>query len=105
MLARLVPERLRPKVAQLLQKRRSEDVYPTHYRANTVAALARAAEAEHFRVVDVRTINSSPQLYRVAGVRWLEELFLKALSHKNLEFWRPCVIALFVKEDQPSPTR
>ena len=37
-MARLVPSSLRPRVAGMLQGRRAEDVYPTHYRANSVRA-------------------------------------------------------------------
>lgn len=96
-LTRLVPERVRPRLANLLQGRNEADVYPTFYRANTVDALRTAAEQAGLVVADLRTVESSAQLYKVPVVRSLEELWLRMLRWDRLSSRRPCIIGRFRK--------
>lgn len=99
-LTRLVPERVRPRLANLLQGRNEADVYPTFYRANTVDVLRTAAEEAGLAVADLRTVESSAQLYKVPVVGSLEELWLRLLRWDRLAARRPCIIGRFRKERQ-----
>jgi ubiquinone/menaquinone biosynthesis C-methylase UbiE len=90
LLARAVPQGLRPALARCLHDRAEEDVYPTHYRANTKRALDRLAEAAGLRA-DVRGIGTSPQLARVPIAGRLEHFFIKTMSP------RPCFLCRFTK--------
>jgi SAM-dependent methyltransferase len=96
-LARAVPPPLKPLVARLLQGRREEDVYPTHYRANTLGDLRRLAISTSFRVEDVRAVASSPQFFRVPVLSSMERGLLRAIAADGLERWRPCIIGRFVR--------
>jgi ubiquinone/menaquinone biosynthesis C-methylase UbiE len=97
LLARCVPSSWRPRVAHLLQGRDARDVYPTHYKANTLDALRRLAIDNQLEVAELVTLNSSAQFFNVPAVRWLEDRFLAALLHPRLGRWRPCIIGRFVK--------
>jgi ubiquinone/menaquinone biosynthesis C-methylase UbiE len=96
-LARTIPGGLRPAVAGLLQGRKEEDVYPTFYRANTTGELRALALSNGFRVADMTTVASSPQLYKVPVVGKLEASFLRRLASDRLQQLRPCIIARFLK--------
>jgi SAM-dependent methyltransferase len=92
-LTKLIPSGLRPAVARLLQGRKEEDVYRTWYRANTIPELNSLAGQAGFHVVDLRTVESSAQLYRVPVVGRLEEQWLKLIRRDALSAWRPCILA------------
>jgi SAM-dependent methyltransferase len=97
MLARSIPRPLRPKVAEILQGRRPEDVYPTHYRANSLSILRELAEAVSLRELDLRTVTSSAQLFRVPVAGWLENQWLRLISQNSFSRLRPCIIGVFEK--------
>ena len=101
-LTRLVPEDLRPRVAHLLQGRLAHDVYPTFYRANTVSALEHTARRSNLMPVNIRTVESSPQLYRVPVLRSLESGLLRVLQADALARWRPCIIGQFERAAGPA---
>ena len=96
-LARLVPAPWRPRVAELLQGRRPEDVYPTHYRANSIRALQCLASAAGLDVVDLHTVTSSPQLFQVPVAGRLENQWLRLLSNDSFRALRPCIIGVFAR--------
>jgi 2-polyprenyl-3-methyl-5-hydroxy-6-metoxy-1,4-benzoquinol methylase len=102
LLTRLIPEGLRPRLANLLQGRLGHDVYRTFYRANTVASLEAAALRWHLTPVDVRTVGSSPQLYRVPVLRTFESGLLRILQADSLARWRPCIIGQFERSAGPA---
>jgi SAM-dependent methyltransferase len=101
-LTKLIPPPLRPRVARLLQGRQADDVYPTHYRANTRDALHSLARASGFEVAALETINSSPQLYRVPVLGRLEDQWLRLLRSRAASL-RPCILAVFVNRPSSSP--
>lgn len=90
LLARAVPSRLRPKVAALLQARAEEDVYPTHYRANSARALHQLAAAAGLTAY-VKSVSTSPQLARFPIVGQLEYQFMKIFSPE------PCLLCRFTR--------
>jgi SAM-dependent methyltransferase len=90
---RLVPEALLAPLAFLLHRRQSEDVYPTHYRANSVAALHGLAEQCGFVVSQLRYVQSSPQFVRMLPLLVPEMVLISALRARVLERARPCLLA------------
>jgi SAM-dependent methyltransferase len=97
MAARLIPSRLRPKMANRLQGRDERDVYPTFYRANSLAALRRLAAGSSLEVAQLDTVTSSAQLYQVRGLGPVEERLISLLARKGWERFRPCILGRFVK--------
>ena len=95
LLTRAIPASWRPTLANLLQDRLEQDVYRTYYRANTIKALVSGALDQGLRPVDIRTVESSPQLYRVPVLRSIESSFLRMLQADSLARWRPCIIGRF----------
>ena len=102
-LTRLIPAGLRPAVAERLQGRRAEDVYPTHYRANSVQALRALAGDTGLDVERLDTVNSSAQLDRVPVAGRIEDRWLRALSSPRMASLRPCIIGVFVSAPNRSP--
>ena len=96
-LTRAIPRRWRPALANVLQGRDERDVYPTFYRANTIAVLRNIAERHAFVVTDLQTIGSSPQLYRVPILRNIEECCLRLVRTESLARFRPCILGYFQK--------
>lgn len=97
MAARLIPSRLRPRMAHRLQNRDERDVYPTFYRANSRAALTRLAAGASLQVARLDTVTSSAQLYQVRGLGPMEERFISLLARPGFERLRPCILGRFVK--------
>jgi SAM-dependent methyltransferase len=98
-LARVIPSGMRPRVAGLLQGRRPEDVYPTHYRANSLRSLSALAARHGFDVERLDTVTSSAQLFRVPVAGWIEDRWLGLLSAGALARLRPCILAVFARRD------
>lgn len=92
-LTRILPESLRAPLAVALHRRRNEDVYPTHYRANSVASLRQLAGDHGFRVASMQYVQSSPQFVLVPPLLVPEMLLIRALETKALEAGRPCLLA------------
>ena len=99
MLTRLIPESLRAPLAVRLHNRASNDVYPTHYRANTEPVLKQLSAEAGFGSCDVEYIHSSPQLIRVPPLLVAEMLLIRALSTSPLRRYRACLIAGFERVD------
>ena len=99
-LARCVPASWRPRFARLLLGRDERDVYPTFYRGNTEEALSHLAATGHLRVVRLQTVLSSAQIFRLPGVKQLENRLLQTLANDRWARWRPCIIAEFAKSDR-----
>lgn len=96
-LTRLLPAGWRPRLANILQGRLAEDVYPTFYRANTISDLRDLARQSGLTVNTLQTIESSPQLYRVPVVGAIEQRVLIAMRSERFASWRPCILGRFAK--------
>jgi ubiquinone/menaquinone biosynthesis C-methylase UbiE len=96
-LTRLVPERQRPKLAAWLQGRKTEDVYPTFYRANTRPVLEKLAADAGFEGREIESIDSSPMFAGVAPLVVPEMLFIQLLRTLDLNRLRACLLGTFRK--------
>ena len=77
MLARLLPEGLKPALIRVLQGRPSADVFKTFYRANTEADIHRLAEATGFDPLEIRLVASSAELAMIPPLAFFELLWIK----------------------------
>ena len=97
-LTRLVPEGQRAKLAASLQGRKPEDVYPTFYRANTVATLEQLAAESGFERCRIESIDSSPLFAGVAPLVVPEMLFIRLLRALGVNRLRACLLGTFTKK-------
>ncbi len=95
--ARLVPEGLKAMLARTLEGRRGEDVFPTHYRANTAADASRLASESGFLVDRIDFISSYPGFAIVPPLALVELLGIRWLERPGNEQWRHNLICALRK--------
>jgi SAM-dependent methyltransferase len=100
-IARLVPDGLKAMMAGMLEGRRSEDVFPAHYRANTAMDAARLARASGLSVARIDFVSSYPGLGMVPPLAFLELLGIRWLERPGNERWRHNLICA-LRKDSPS---
>jgi len=99
MLARATPQALKSKVIWLLQHRKEEDVFPTHYRMNTEKTIRGLAGRVGFRVTQLRLIVSSAQLVMIPPLVIAELFLIRFLMTRPGRRWRTNIIGVFTKPD------
>ena len=99
-MTRLLPERTLAPLAKALLGRKPEDVYPTFYRANSVADLQALANSCGLTMASCELVNSSPQAVRVLPLMLLELLLMRSLRSRRGEQFRACVLATLRKPAQ-----
>jgi ubiquinone/menaquinone biosynthesis C-methylase UbiE len=99
LIAQCMPEVTKKKLARVLHGRREEDVYPTHYRANTVRDLEAMARMAGFNSCQVLPVCSDAILATVPGVGVLELAALKVLNTSRFAPWRPNLLAILARGD------
>jgi SAM-dependent methyltransferase len=97
LVATLMPRPLRLKTVELLQGRKEEDVFPTHYRCNTSAAVRSLAETSGFAVSELAMVESSAQTVMLGPLVLLELLLIAALRLDSLRNFRTNIIAVLQK--------
>jgi SAM-dependent methyltransferase len=98
-LTRLLPGRLLAPVAGVLLGRAAVDVYPTHYRANTEAALAMLLNAGRWHLERIEYLESSAQFARVPPAAALELTAIRVFRSPRWQHLRACL--LVVAERRP----
>jgi ubiquinone/menaquinone biosynthesis C-methylase UbiE len=91
-LTKLIPRRLRPRLAFLLHGRPPEDMHPTYYRANEGSTLGRLAESAGLKLERLEFLQTSPQLLVFAPLMLVEMLVIRALAGKRLSRFRACLL-------------
>lgn len=97
MLTRLIPDQALAPLANLLLGRKAEDVYPTHYRANSVATIQALAEGHGLALDSCELVNSSPQTMRIPPLMALELLLMRSLRSPRASRFRACLLAILRK--------
>jgi len=98
--ARLIPEFLKARLIQLLDGRPPEDVFKTHYRANTESQIRRLARETCFEVAKIRFIVSTAKFAVFAPLAFFELFWIRLLmTHR----FRPLRTNLIVTLAKPSP--
>jgi ubiquinone/menaquinone biosynthesis C-methylase UbiE len=96
-LAKLIPESLKPRLVYWLQRRREEDVFPAFYKINSSADISRIARSAGFGIEEIKASNSCAQFIVVPPVAVLELLWLRFLMTARGEGLRPNLIAILQK--------
>jgi len=96
-MAKMIPEGLKPLLIRILQSRDEEDVFETHYRVNSEDQVSETARRAVLEVQDVRLINSALQFLIVPPLALLESLWVKLLMGKNMRRYRTNIIAILRK--------
>jgi ubiquinone/menaquinone biosynthesis C-methylase UbiE len=95
-LTRLIPAPwLKPLASVLLS--RKDGIYPTFYRANSLASLRSFAQRSQMQVDSFRFINSSPQLIRVPPLMTIELVCTRWFARDSMKQYRACILATFEK--------
>jgi len=96
-LARLIPEKLKPKLIGFLQGRSHEDVFQTFYRINTERAIREQAERAGFAVTTVSLIVSNAELVMIPPLVVVELLLIRVLMTRIARRFRTNIIAVLTK--------
>ncbi len=99
LLARIVPERVKRRMAALLDGRREADVYPTFYRANSRRSLEGLARAGPFETLDLHFIATTAVFAIIPPIALFELLLLRVLSTEPLAALRTNIIGVLRKRD------
>lgn len=95
--AALTPDGLKKRVIWILEKRREEDVFPTHYRMNTPGDITALAAAAGLKVERVEQLNSVAVTAMLGPLAIPELLFMRALASPRLEHLRSNILAILAK--------
>jgi SAM-dependent methyltransferase len=98
LMARSVPDRLRGLGARIIERRASEDRFPTFYRANTQSALNRVAHESGLAIDRISFVRSNAVFWMVTPVAVVELLFLRLLGNPKFAGLRPNLIAVLRKD-------
>ncbi len=95
--ARMIPETLKDKLVLFLQEREEEDLFDTHYLANSETDISRLSNEVGFKFHRETYINSFPQFRVIPPLVFFELLWIKMLMGKRFEKLRPNLIAILTK--------
>lgn len=103
LVARALPDRLKKRLVRFFEGRAEADVFETHYRMNTAAAVRAAAARCGFDVVRLAHVSSNATLKMLGPVVLAELLFYRGIEHPRLEQLRATLVVMLRKRD-PSAT-
>jgi ubiquinone/menaquinone biosynthesis C-methylase UbiE len=98
-IASMMPQSLKNFLAEKLEGRKEEDVFPTCYRMNTMADIRRLATASGFRVECLQSVSTSAITALLGPVAIVELLYLRLLEAQSLEGIRSNLIAVLSKSE------
>jgi len=93
------PRTLKNLFVKFFENRNEEDVYPTHYRFNTLPEVQRIAASEGFRIVDLQLVSSSALTVALGPLVAIELLAIRACGWKPLQRFRTNIIGVLQKSD------
>ncbi len=97
-IARMIPQGLKCRLISFLESRAEEDVFPTHYRLNTLETIEREATNHGFRLRQLHALNTLPVLAMLGPVVVAELLYLRILEHDRLARFRSNIIVVLWKQ-------
>lgn len=93
LLASVVPDAVKRRIVWVLERRSAADVFPTHYRMNTVKQVRSLAEACGFEVESLRVAGSVGSFGMMGPLGWLECIPLKLVASVASGRWNSNLIA------------
>lgn len=98
LLTRWFPDGMKRWGARVLEGRAGKDVFPTHYRLNSVDAIARMAARLGLKVVNIDLVSTSAMFALVPPLAIVELLWIRlAREIPSLARFRPVLIAVLEK--------
>lgn len=91
-LIRMIPERVKPALARLIEGRPSEDVYPTHYRSNSPRMIEAAVAGTSLSLEHLEYVTSTPTFTVIPPLLVPELLLLRQLQRPGLARFRATII-------------
>jgi ubiquinone/menaquinone biosynthesis C-methylase UbiE len=99
--ARMVPEFMKSGLIQMLDGRPAEDVFETHYRANTASQIRKLANENGLDVVKIRFIATTAKFAVIAPIAFLELLWIRLLLTRAFRPLRTNLIVTLRKPFAP----
>ncbi len=96
-LARRVPESLKGRLIYLLDGRKQEDVFLTHYKANSREMIRTLADTCGFEVIKIRIIVTDALFAVVPPIALVELIWIRLLLTDRLKEFRTGIIAILKK--------
>lgn len=90
----LIPDGIKKLGARVLENRKSEDVFPTHYRFNCGEDIHRLAEKHGFRVVALHFLNTTAVTAALGPFAIPELFWLRLVAKPGYETWRTNLIGV-----------
>jgi ubiquinone/menaquinone biosynthesis C-methylase UbiE len=98
LMTKLVPEGLKHKLIYILDGRREDDVFETHYCANKPAQICELAKATGFKVGRIQMIVSDAVFALLPPLAIPELIYLRLLMTDGFKRWRTNIIAVLKKD-------
>src|SRR2546423_13584431 len=96
-IAAVTPQALKNRIVGLLESRKEEDIFPTFYRANSIAEIRTAANSAGLDVTKIGTIRSSAVTGSLGPLSIPELLFLRMIKSERWEYLRSSIICILQK--------
>jgi ubiquinone/menaquinone biosynthesis C-methylase UbiE len=94
---KLVPDKLRGKLVFLLDGRREEDVFKTHYQANTREQITELARVNGLQVAEMRMTVTDAVFALVFPIAIFELAYIRMLMKSRFADWRTDIITALKK--------
>jgi SAM-dependent methyltransferase len=95
---RMIPSTINNRLVALLDGRKSGDVFPVHYRANTLTKVKALADASDLFVAEEKLLVTDAVFSVVPPLMLIELVWLRALMTKSLRSLRTNIIATLSKK-------
>lgn len=95
--ARLVPDRFKDRLVYLLDGRSENDVFETHYKANTRKKIGELARASGFELMKIKMLVSEAGFMFVPPLAVPELVWIRLLMTESLKPLRTTIIAILKK--------
>ncbi|MES2177454.1 MAG: class I SAM-dependent methyltransferase [Gemmatimonadota bacterium] len=96
-IARLLPDSLKQHLARILEGRQESDVFPTHYRANSLEDITRVATAAGLDLESAVFVSTLPVFASVPPLALAELLALRVLRRDSLAPYRSNIMCALRK--------
>jgi 2-polyprenyl-3-methyl-5-hydroxy-6-metoxy-1,4-benzoquinol methylase len=96
-ISRQLPQGAKNVLIELLEGRAEEDVFPTHYRLNTMADIQAGAARHGFQVKSLAAFNSSPVTSMLGPFAAFELTYLRMLEQDRFQGLRSNLITVLLK--------
>lgn len=96
-LVRMVPDCMKIKLIKLLQGREEADIFPTHYRINTLEKIKKVANRTGFKIVKLRMIETESTFALIPPLAIIQLLLIRIKMLSPFEPFRSNIIAILQK--------